>query len=125
VTAGGRHAALVAAFMIKYYGAGIGSNLTEPCHTVTTKDRHGLVTVNISGEPYIITDIGMRMLTPAELFAAQGFPSDYRFDAQADGTPITKTQAIHKCGNSVCPDLARALAEANCGFLIEQSEIAA
>jgi hypothetical protein len=36
-----------------------------------------LVTVTIAGEKYVIVDIGMRMLTPRELFAAQGFPADY------------------------------------------------
>jgi DNA (cytosine-5)-methyltransferase 1 len=46
--------------------------LEEPLHTVTTKDRFGLVMVH--GEPYAIVDIGMRMLTPRELYRAQGFP---------------------------------------------------
>ena len=27
----------------------------------------------MAGEPYVITDIGMRMLAPRELFRAQGF----------------------------------------------------
>jgi DNA (cytosine-5)-methyltransferase 1 len=70
-----------------------GSGLDEPLHTATTKDRFGLVTVTIDGEPYVITDIGMRMLTPRELFRAQGFPDSYIIDRGADGTPITKTDA--------------------------------
>jgi DNA (cytosine-5)-methyltransferase 1 len=31
------------------------------------------VTVTIDGDEYVIVDIGMRMLTPRELFNAQGF----------------------------------------------------
>jgi DNA (cytosine-5)-methyltransferase 1 len=81
--------------------------------TVTTKDREALVTVTIDGEPYVITDIGMRMLTPRELFRAQGFPDSYIIDRKPDGSPITKTDQVSKCGNSVCPPLAAALVAAN------------
>jgi hypothetical protein len=42
-----------------------------------TKDRFALVTVTVDGETYVIVDIGMRMLTPRELFRCQGFPLDY------------------------------------------------
>eukprot|EP01037_Dinobryon_pediforme_P018037 gene18037-18274_t len=76
-------------------------------------DRFGLVIVTIEGEEYVITDIGMRMLTPRELFNAQGFPPDYIIDHDAGGRPITKTAQVAKCGNSVCPPLAEALVRAN------------
>jgi hypothetical protein len=56
----------------------------------------------IGGEPWMIVDIGMRMLTPRELFRAQGFPDSYIIDRTADGTPISKTDQIRMCGNSVC-----------------------
>jgi DNA (cytosine-5)-methyltransferase 1 len=62
-----------------------GPAAREPLHTVTTKDRFGLVTVTIEGEEYVIVDIGMRMLTPRELFNAQGFPPDYIIDRDAEG----------------------------------------
>jgi DNA (cytosine-5)-methyltransferase 1 len=104
---------LSAAFLQKYYGSDQDPQLQEPLHTVTTKDRFGLVTVNINGEPYVITDIGMRMLTPRELFRAQGFPDDYVIDRKPDGSPITKTDQVSKCGNSVCPPIACALVAAN------------
>src|SRR5690606_27606275 len=75
VSAGGIHAAEVRAFLIKYYGnEQDGHDLENPLGTVTVQDRFGLVTVTIGGEEYVIVDIGMRMLTPRELFAAQGFP---------------------------------------------------
>jgi DNA (cytosine-5)-methyltransferase 1 len=104
---------LSAAFLQKYYGADQDPQLEESLHTVTTKDRFGLVTVNINGDPYVITDIGMRMLRPRELFRAQGFPDTYIIDRKPDGSPITKTDQVSKCGNSVCPPMAEALVAAN------------
>src|SRR5690606_12275062 len=77
------HHSLVTAFLTKYYGSGIGQSLDDPLHTIPTKDRFGLVTVR--GQNYRITDIGMRMLQPRELFNAQGFPEEYIIDRDADG----------------------------------------
>ncbi|NEV79290.1 DNA methyltransferase [Rhodopseudomonas sp. BR0C11] len=110
---GGGKTQLSAAFLQKYYGADQDPRLEEPLHTATAKARFGVVTVTIDGEPYVITDIGMRMLTPRELFRAQGFPDSYVIDRGADGSPITKTQQVAKCGNSVCPPMAAALVKAN------------
>lgn len=104
---------LSAAFLQKYYGADQDPRLDDPLHTATTKARFGLVTVEIDGEPYVITDIGMRMLTPRELFRAQGFPDSYVIDRRPDGSPISKTEQVSKCGNSVCPPIAAALVAAN------------
>lgn len=104
---------LCAAFLQKYYGVDQDPQFAEPLHTVTTKDRFGLVTVTIEGVPYVITDIGMRMLTPRELFRAQGFPDSYVIDRKPDGSPISKTEQVSKCGNSVCPPIAAALVKAN------------
>jgi DNA (cytosine-5)-methyltransferase 1 len=112
ISAGGTHMGEVRAFLLKYYGTDQDPQLGEPLHTVTTKDRYGLVTVTIAGEEYVIVDIGMRMLTPRELFNAQGFPADYVIDRDASGVPITKTAQVAKCGNSVCPPIAEALVRA-------------
>ena len=123
VSAGGVHAAEVRAFLIKYYGnEQDGHGLESPIGTVTVQDRFGLVTVTIEGEEYVIVDIGMRMLTPRELFNAQGFPPDYIIDADAEGRPITKTAQVAKCGNSVCPPLAEALVRANMADLADAQE---
>ncbi len=112
LTAGGGHVGEVRAFLIKYYGnEKEGVSLREPLHTVTAQDRFGLVTVR--GEQYQIVDIGMRMLEPHELFAAQGFPRDYIIDRDATGKPIPKYKQVARCGNSVCPALAEALVRAN------------
>ncbi|WP_323916469.1 DNA cytosine methyltransferase [Aeromonas caviae] len=111
VTAGGLHIGEVRAFLLKYYGTDSTIPCSEPLHTVTTKDRFGLVTVR--GEDYQIVDIGMRMLEPHELFAAQGFPADYVIDHDATGKKFTKTAQVARCGNAVCPPLAAALVRAN------------
>lgn len=121
ITAGGGHAGLVAAFLTKYYGQGDGQPVSEPAHTLTTRDRLGVVTVDIEGATYAITDIGMRMLTPREQFRAQGFPDSYIIETGADGKPMPKTQQTHKCGNSVCPPVAAALVSANCAHLKDSS----
>lgn len=102
---------LVTALLIKYYGQGEGQSLREPLHTITTKDRFGIVTV--CGELYQITDIGMRMLTPRELFRAQGFPESYIIDRDADGRSYPKSAQVARCGNAVPPPFAEALVRAN------------
>jgi DNA (cytosine-5)-methyltransferase 1 len=112
ITAEGNHQAEVRAFLAKYYGAAEhGQDCRDPLHTVTAKPRFGLVT--IEGADYEIVDIGMRMLSPRELYRAQGFPDGYVIDEGADGHPITKTAQVRMCGNSVSPPVAAALVAAN------------
>lgn len=116
VCAGGNHAALVAALMAPYYGQGSGTTgrkLDEPAPTVTTKDRLQLVTVAIDGETYVLTDIGMRMLQPRELYRAQGFPDSYIIDPVVGGKRLSKEAQVRMCGNSVVPHVARAIVAAN------------
>ncbi|PZT19028.1 DNA cytosine methyltransferase [Stenotrophomonas muris] len=103
----------VAAFLVKYYGSGIAVDLRDSLDTVTTKDRLALVTVVIKGTPYVIVDIGLRMLKPHELYRAQGFPPGYIIDRTANGTPLSTSAAVRMVGNSVSPPPLRALAEAN------------
>lgn len=111
ITAEGTHLAEVRAFLVKFYGKGATGQQAElPLGTLTTKDRFGLVTVE--GEEYAIVDIGMRMLTPRELYRAQGFPADYVIDPAVGGRPLTKTAQIRMVGNSVSPPAARAIVEA-------------
>ncbi|MBP1873526.1 DNA (cytosine-5)-methyltransferase 1 [Ensifer adhaerens] len=92
-------------------------------------DDREFVTVEISGVTFVIVDIGMRMLTPRELYNAQGFPPDYvidgAYDYQADGSgPIwrefSKSVQVSCVGNSVSPPVACALVAANCGHLTIQ-----
>jgi len=62
----------------------------------------------------VIDNFGMRMMQPRELFRAQGFPDDYIIgdDAKQD-FKLTKVAQVRLCGNSVCPQLAKALVQAN------------
>lgn len=60
-------------------------------------------------------DIGLRMLTPRELYRAQGFPETYIIDRGVGGKKLPKDAQVRACGNSVCPPMARALVEANVG----------
>ncbi|WP_027416481.1 DNA cytosine methyltransferase [Aneurinibacillus terranovensis] len=111
ITAGGNHLGEVRAFLLKYYGAGIGQDVREPLHTVPTKDRFGLITIH--GQDYQIVNIGMRMLEPHELFAAQGFPKNYIIDRDADGKSYPKSAQVARCGNAVPPPFAEHLVRAN------------
>lgn len=105
ITAGGNRFGLVIAFLTKYYGQGVGQGLNEPLHTITTRDRFGLVAVKSNG--YAISDIGLRMLQPHELYAGQGFPGNYIYEIGK------KTDQIKRVGNSVPPPFADALVRAN------------
>lgn len=113
ITGQGNHLAEVRAFLVKYYGNEVTSNApcNVPMHTVTSKDRMGLVTVR--GEDYLLADIGMRMLNPRELFTAQGFEREYVIAPVWHGKPLTKEAQVRMCGNSVPPPLACAIVAAN------------
>jgi DNA (cytosine-5)-methyltransferase 1 len=145
VVAGAAKHAVVTAFLVKHYGGVVGHDLDRPIGTVTSKDHHALVTstlveredrsedvmrflaewckgdmtpgnglVGPRGEGII--DIGMRMLTPDELFRAQSFPDDYLIAIDHNGKPMTKTAQTELAGNSVCPPLAEAVVRANVGW---------
>lgn len=116
------HSALVEAFLIRYYGGEDQScSLKEPLGTITTMPRFSLVTVNKI--EYQIVDIGMRMLTPRELYNAQGFPSDYIIDTDCSGKKYPINKQIARCGNAVPPPFAEALARANLPHLCAQKNI--
>jgi DNA (cytosine-5)-methyltransferase 1 len=117
ITTSAGHFGLVSAFLIKYYGQGIGQSINDPIGTIVTKDRFGLVTVMIKGEPYQIFDIHMRMLKPEELKLAQGFPKDYIIDHDYTGKAYPLSKQVARIGNSVVPIMAQKLVEANCSYL--------
>ena len=122
LTAQSNHFGLCTAFLTAYFGNGYESPVTEPMPTQTGKDRFGLVTVY--GSEYKITDIGLRMLTPRELFDAQGFPHDYIIDHDADGNDYPRSEQVQKCGNAVCPPIPTALVRANLPDLCEDAALA-
>ncbi|MFC4526363.1 DNA cytosine methyltransferase [Dyella halodurans] len=104
----------VAAFLMRYHSCGgQHAQLNVPLTTVTTKDRLALVTVTIKGTPYVIVDIGLRMLRREELYRAQGFPADYIIDRTADGRKLSISASVRMVGNSVSPPPLVAIARAN------------
>lgn len=118
VRAQGTHIGEVRAFLTKYNGTADGQPAQLPLGTVTTKDRFGVVLIH--GQPYAIVDIGMRMLSPRELFRAQGFKDNYVIDPIVNGKRLTKEAQVRMCGNSVCPQVACAIVRANLGAREEQ-----
>lgn len=70
IITGGHHAEM-RAFLLECYGTDQDPRLAAPLHTVTTKDRFGLLTVH--GEARAIVGISLFMLSPRELNNAQGF----------------------------------------------------
>lgn len=138
------HHSLTTACFVKYYGNEQGGvPVSVPLHTITSKDRMGLVTastdgleeraartqdwlrqwgvigpdeepiIHHEGQSYRITDICMRMLCPRELYTAQGFGQAYKISPIINGKPLSKTAQVRMVGNSVPPQLVEALVRAN------------
>lgn len=85
--------------------------LNEYCGYTMTDDE--ILLLEINGEQYYISDIGMRMLTPRELYRAQGFPDDYIIDFDVNGKAYSRSAQVARCGNAVPPPFAEALVRAN------------
>lgn len=110
----------VVAFLRQHFGEPTAEEIANPTGTLMARVRHGLVL--IGKVVWQIADIGMRMLTPRELYNAQGFPKDYIIDRTREG-PLTKTAQTRMAGNSVCPPWAAAIIRANDPF--QQRELQA
>lgn len=109
---------------MSYYGTDNISRPDDPSLTVTTKDRLALVPVTIKGTPYVVVDLGLRMLQPRELYRAQGSPDDYRIDHGHDGRKFTKSEQVQMCGNSVSPPYVTAIARENDPWKALQLDVA-
>lgn len=72
-----------------------------------------ILLLDIDGDLYFISDIGLRMLEPRELFNAQGFPPDYIIDRDVEGKNYPKAAQVARCGNAVPPPFAEHLVRAN------------
>lgn len=94
--------------------------LNEFCGYTLAEDE--VLLLEISGALYYIADIGLRMLSPRELYNAMGFPQDYIIDRDYLGNEYKKSAQVARCGNAVCPPVASALVRANlpewCGVTI-------
>lgn len=82
--------------------------------------------LHLNGAAWYIADIGLRMLTPRELYKAMGFPIDYKIDRDYMGNEYGKSKQVARCGNAVCPPMAEAVVRANlpewCGGEIQTME---
>lgn len=118
VTAGGTHHALVTTTVVRAEpGVNLGHwtevrELLNKYCGYDLKDDEVLLLL-IGGAWYFISDIGLRILTPRELYAANGFPADYIIDRDYEGNEYGKTKQVARCGNAVPPPFATALVRAN------------
>jgi DNA (cytosine-5)-methyltransferase 1 len=97
-------------FLLVYYGsdaAGGWQRLDVPLRTITTIDRFALVKPKETGRGHL-----MRMLQPAELQAAMGFPQEFSL------IHGTRRDKIHLLGNAVCPPVMKAIVQS----LIKEQE---
>lgn len=85
--------------------------LNEYCGYTLAEDE--VLLLEISGALYYIADIGLRMLSPRELYNAMGFLPDYIIDRDYLGNEYKKSAQVARCGNAVCPPMATALVRAN------------
>ncbi|MDU1952011.1 MAG: DNA cytosine methyltransferase [Atlantibacter hermannii] len=112
ITAGGLHVGEVQTMLAaEHYDEQRADQVLAFLQEYCGADCEGLVT--ISGVVYRIVDIGMRMLQPAELYRAQGFPEWYIIDRDYMGTRYAKDKQVARCGNAVPPPFAEALVRAN------------
>jgi len=124
----GSRRAEVVAFLREHFGQPTEAERANPLASAQGRLRFGLVIVPNAegvGEVWQIADIGMRMLTPRELYGAQGFPPAYIIDRTVDGRPLTKTAQTRMAGNSVSPPPAAALIAANDPMLARSLKAAA
>ena len=118
ITASAGEFAAVHARIVRYEpGADIGfwkeirGLLNRFCGYTMADDE--LLLVRIREHWYFISDIGLRMLTPRELYNAMGFPPDYIIDHDYQGNEYKKSKQVARCGNAVCPPMAEAVVRAN------------
>ena len=93
------------------YWPEIRALLNEFCGYTLAEDD--VLLLEIGGGLYYIADIGLRMLSPRELYNAMGFPPDYIIDRDYEGHEYKKSAQVARCGNAVCPPVASALVRAN------------
>ena len=111
ISAGGLHIGEVRTYLVKYLGEDDAKRVKRPLTNITEDDLLGIVTIN--DIDYQITDIGMRMLEPHELFAANGFDKSYLISHNSKGKKLSKASQVARCGNAVTPPVAEALIRAN------------
>lgn len=93
------------------YWPEIRALLNRYCGYTLAEDELLLLEIGVAF--YYIADIGLRMLSPRELYNAMGFPPDYIIDRDYTGKPYPKNEQVARCGNAVCPQMAAAVVRVN------------
>ena len=131
ITAGGGHFGVVTTVVAKAERAADLKHWPEIRDLLNTYCGYRLgpedvILFEIGGTAYFMADIGLRMLTPRELYMANGFPQDYKIERDYTGREYPKTKQVARCGNAVPPPFATALVRANlpewCGVEINTME---
>lgn len=131
ITAGGGHFGVVTTTVVKAEPGADLKHWPEIRDLLNTYCGYNLgpedvILFEIGGAAYFMADIGLRMLTPKELYMANGFPEDYRIERDYTGKEYPKTKQVARCGNAVPPHFATALVRANlpewCGAEISTME---
>lgn len=118
VTASGAHHGLVTTTVVPVSHVSDLKNWPKIRELLNTYCGYGLkenevILFQITGGLYYMADIGLRMLTPRELYRANGFPDDYIIDRDYTGKEYGKAKQVARCGNAVPPPFATALVRAN------------
>lgn len=131
ITAGGGHFGVVTTTVVKAEPGADLKHWPEIRDLLNTYCGYNLgpedvILFEIGGAAYFMADIGLRMLTPKELYMANGFPQDYKIERDYTGREYPKTKQVARCGNAVPPPFATALVRANlpewCGVEINTME---
>lgn len=131
ITAGGGHFGVVTTTVAKAESDADLQHWPEIRELLNTYCGYDLgsedvILFQIDGTSYFMADIGLRMLTPRELYSANGFPPDYIIDRDYKGKSYGKSKQVARCGNAVPPPFAAALVRANlpewCGAEIHTME---
>ena len=131
ITAGGGHFGVVTTMIAPVSPGADLKNWPKIRELLNTYCGYGLkedevILFQITGGLYFMADIGLRMLTPRELYRANGFPDDYIIDRDYTGKEYGKAKQVARCGNAVPPPFATALVRANlpewCGQTITTME---
>lgn len=109
IVAGGNHQSVVippppAAWLMSYYKNGSLSPVEAASPTITTLERHALVTAGSEQALATINyeDCGFRMLEPGEIQAAMAFPRDYIITGN-------RREQVRQLGNAVTPPVMEML----------------
>jgi len=98
IVGGGNHQSLIVppaqSYLMTYYNNGQLVPVEQAAPTVTTLERHALVTADCSA--VAVEDCGFRMLATKEIQAAMAFPADYVITG-------TRREQVKQLGNGVTP----------------------